>query len=58
MKKEEDLIDWIETMHLQNTSGRENPDQMFRLGIEAALEELDDLKLLNIDNVIERFNAL
>lgn len=44
----EDLVNWIETMHLQNTSGRETDEEMFRLGIEAAIEELVDLKLLPI----------
>lgn len=44
----EDLVNWIETMHLQNTSGRETEEEMFRLGIEAAIEELVDLKLLPI----------
>ena len=36
---EEKLVDFIESMHLQNTNGRENELEMFRLGIEAALEE-------------------
>ena len=43
---QKDLIGWIETMHLQNTNGRETGEEMFRLGIEAALEELSELKLL------------
>tara|TARA_R110000824_G_scaffold85121_2_gene211797 strand:+ start:36 stop:221 length:186 start_codon:yes stop_codon:yes gene_type:complete len=57
-KNTTDLVDWIESMHLQNTNGRETDVELFRLGIWAALEELDDLKLLNIDNVINRFNDL
>jgi len=57
-KNTTDLVDWIESMHLQNTNGRETDVELFRLGICAALEELDDLKLLNIDNVINRFNDL
>jgi len=44
----EDLVEWIETMHLQNTNGRENPNQMFRLGVEAAIEELIELNLLSM----------
>lgn len=42
-KTEEDLVDFIESMHLQNTNGRENELEMFRLGIEAALEEFKSL---------------
>jgi len=40
---EQKLIDFIESMHLQNTNGRENELEMFRLGIEAALEEFKEL---------------
>jgi len=42
-ESEERLIDFIESMHLQNTNGRENELEMFRLGIEAALEEFKEL---------------
>ena len=51
MKKfetKEELVEWIETMHLQNTNGRENEDELFRLGIEAAIEELTELNLISI----------
>ena len=44
----EQLVEWIEAMHLQNVNGRENEEEMFRLGIEAAIEELTDLKLLSV----------
>jgi hypothetical protein len=46
-KTNEELVEWIETMHLQNTNGRETEQEMFRLGIEAAIEELTELNLLN-----------
>ncbi|MDA3854985.1 MAG: hypothetical protein PF569_01910 [Candidatus Woesearchaeota archaeon] len=39
-KTKEEIIDLVYTLHLQNTSGRETPDEMFRLGIEACYEEL------------------
>ena len=44
----QELIDWIEIMHLQNTNGRETPDEMFKLGIEAAIEELTEFNLFSI----------
>ena len=44
----EELVEWIETMHLQNTNGREKEDEMFRLGIETAIEELTELNLLSV----------
>ena len=47
----EELVEWIETMHLQNTNGRETGEEMFRLGIEAAIEELPEFNLLSIPNV-------
>ena len=40
MSKDE-FIDFVYTMHLQNTNGRESSDEMFRLGIQAAYEEMD-----------------
>ncbi len=58
MKKFEtkkELVEWIEDMHLQNTNGRETENEIFRLGIEAAIEELKDLKLLNLGSVMNRF---
>ena len=42
----EELVEWIETMHLQNTNGGETKEKMFRLGIEAAIEELNEFNLL------------
>ena len=44
----EQLVEWIETSHLQNVNGRENKDELFRLGIKAAIEELTKLNLLSI----------
>jgi len=44
-KTEKELVDWIYVMHLQNTNGRETPDEMFKLGIEAAITELTDREL-------------
>ncbi len=55
MKKfetKEELVEWIETMHLQNTNGRETEDEMFRLGIEAAIEELTEFNLFSIPVVV------
>ena len=39
-KNKKEFIDWVETIHLQNASGRESSEEMFRLGVEATLEEL------------------
>jgi len=41
-KNKQELVEWIETMYLQNTNGRETAEEMFRLGIEAAIEELTE----------------
>ena len=49
----EELVEWIETMHLQNTNGRETEGEMFRLGIESAIEELTELNLLTIPVVVK-----
>jgi hypothetical protein len=46
-KTEQEITSWIHTMHLQNTNGRETPDEMFKLGIEAAVEELIELGLID-----------
>lgn len=48
----EELVEWIETMHLQNTNGRETLDEMFRLGIESAIEELIEFNLFSIPFII------
>lgn len=45
---EKDLVDYIDMCHLQNTNGRETHDEMFRLGIEAAIQEMIEFKLLTI----------
>ena len=42
-------------MHLQNTNGRETEDEMFRLGIEAAIEELTEFNLFSIPVVVKSF---
>lgn len=47
-KSKEELTEWIHAMHLQNTNGRESGDEMFKLGIEACLKELIDLKLFEL----------
>ena len=39
MNKKE-FVEFVFTMHLQNTNGRESHDEMFRLGIEAAYDEM------------------
>lgn len=58
MKKfetKEELVEWVEIMHLQNTNGRETEDEMFRLGIEAAIEELTEFNLFSIPFVVKSF---
>lgn len=52
-KTEQELIEWIYSMQLQNTNGRETCDEMFKLGIEACLTELRELKLFSIPDVIK-----
>jgi len=47
MAKEE-FIDFVYMMHLQNTNGRESTNEMFRLGIEAAYDEMIQLIKHNI----------
>ena len=47
-----ELVEWNETMHLQNTNGREKEEEMFRLGIEAAIEELTEFNLFSIPVVV------
>jgi hypothetical protein len=54
----EELVEWIETMHLQNTNGRETEEEMFRLGIEAAIEELTEFNLFSIPAVVGRSEQL
>lgn len=54
----EELVEWIEIMHLQNTNGRETPDEMFKLGIEAAIEELTEFNLFYIPIVVGRSEQL
>ena len=49
----DELAEWIETMHLQNTNGRETELEMFRLGIEAAIEELTEFNLFSIPVVVD-----
>lgn len=41
-KTKGEVIEIIYTMHLQNTNSRESDDEMFKLGIEAAIEEMSD----------------
>jgi len=47
-KTADDLAEWVYTMHLQNTSGRETENEMFRLGIENCIQELTELNLLDL----------
>ncbi len=49
----EELTEWIETMNLQNTNGRESPNEMFKLGIKATIEDLIELKLLKVEDIIK-----
>lgn len=57
-KNETELIDWIYTMQLQNTNGRESHNEMFKKGIEATVTELCELKLLNLHGVNNRASKL
>lgn len=52
-KTKKQLVDWIETMHLQNTNGRETEEKMFRLGIEATIEELTEFNLFSIPVIVD-----
>jgi hypothetical protein len=52
-KNEQELIEWVYTMHLQNTNGRETHNEMFKQGIEAAINELKQLKLLDLHIVMK-----
>jgi hypothetical protein len=52
-KNEQQLIEWVYTMRLQNTNGRETHNEMFKQGIEAAINELKQLKLLDLHIVIK-----
>jgi len=54
----EELVEWIEIIHLQNTNGRETEEEMFRLGIEAAIEELSEFNLFSIPVVLGRSEQL
>ena len=38
----DEFIDFVYTMYLQNTNGRETHDEMFRLGIEFAYDEMKE----------------
>ena len=42
MSKDE-FVDFVYTMHLQNTNGRESHNEMFKLGIGAAYDEMKEL---------------
>ena len=53
IKNESELINWVYDMHLQNLSGREDFTQAFKQGIEATIEELRELKLLNLPDVVK-----
>lgn len=50
-KTREEVTDLIYTLHLQNTNGRESPEEMFKLGIEVAY---DELKRLNEPKTFEQ----
>lgn len=47
-KTKEELVSWIELMHLQNTNGRETELEMFKLGIEATISELMEFGLFSL----------
>jgi|AntAceMinimDraft_17_1070374.scaffolds.fasta_scaffold699068_1 hypothetical protein len=52
IKNEKELIEWVYDMHLQNLSGREDFLEAFKQGIESTIEELKELKFLNLDFVV------
>ena len=41
-KSKEELIEWIQKVNFKNTNGEETPEEMFRLGVESAVEELTE----------------
>jgi hypothetical protein len=45
--KGKELAEWLYTMELQNTNGRENEDEMFMKGIEVGIAHFEELKALN-----------
>jgi hypothetical protein len=40
MKAKEEWVEYINTMHLQNNTEKEDFDKAFRFGIESAVEEM------------------
>jgi hypothetical protein len=42
---EEEFVEYVETLHLQNITGRETPEAAFKSGIIAAYEEFKQLSL-------------
>ena len=53
MSKNE-FIDFVYTMHLQNTNGRESHDEMFKLGIGAAYDEM--MQFISINDYLPEHN--
>ena len=53
MSKDE-FIDFVYTMHLQNTNGRESHDEMFKLGIGAAYDEM--MEFISINDYLPEHN--
>jgi len=58
METKKQIADYIEMMHLQNTNGRETDEELFRLGIEVAINELTELNLLSIPDVVVKRKKL
>lgn len=58
IKSEKELIEWVYEMHLQNLNGREDFVDAFKQGIEATIEELEELKFLNLPFVVGRSEQL
>jgi hypothetical protein len=49
----DEFIEYVETLHLQNLSGREDFHKAFQLGIGAAFDEIEELGLFAVVQVCE-----
>lgn len=50
--KEEEFVDHVKTLHEQNLNGREDFLQAFEKGIRAAYEELQQVKSVDLADVV------
>ena len=54
MKVKEEWVEYINTMHLQNNTEKEDFDKAFRFGIESAVEEMMEFAKLKVIDELER----